>query len=653
MNSLSIKRVSQLAMLTTSVALLSACGGGGSSSSGGAGGGSGSSSEMLLIDPTPGANDYFGAQVVILNNGNIVVSDPGDSSVANENGAVHLYNPTTRALISSVYGDHADDQLGLHGITALENSNYVICTKVDSSDTISNAGSARLINGTTGVEIQALQGDQDNDFLCSDGITALSNSNYIISSGSDDNGAVSNAGSVRLMNGITGDQISVVEGSNSSERFGSGGGVTLLGNGNFVVANVSDASVNSGAGSVRLIDGSTGNQISILSGDNSFDLVGSQVAALGNNNYVVTATGDDTGFLVDVGSVRLMNGDNGNQIGVVFGDDNNDAIGDFITVLSNNNYVVSSRNDNNGLTTDASSVRLFDGTTSNQISALFGDESDDALGQDTSGIASNTISALNNGNYVIRSPFDNNGLIDNAGSVRLMDGATGAQLGSNFMGDIEDDRVGESSLTVLDNNNYVVASSRADNGAFVDAGSVQLFDGGNGNSLGLILVGSENRSRIASDGVASLGNNNYVVASGEDDDGTKDDAGSIRLFNGSNGVQINALFGDNSSSLLGLGSSSITVLNVLGNNDFVVLSPFNGNGSVRLVDGDNGNHLGAVFGESSDDLGSLAISSSGTTSTSISANITAASDSSYFLIGAPSWNNGDSNTGLVHMVTVN
>ncbi len=42
-------------------------------------------------------------------------------------------------------------------------------------ETVSNAGSARLVDGSTGVEIQAQLGDQVDDLLCRDGITVLSN----------------------------------------------------------------------------------------------------------------------------------------------------------------------------------------------------------------------------------------------------------------------------------------------------------------------------------------------------------------------------------------------------------------------------------------------------------------------------------------------
>jgi hypothetical protein len=633
---------------------LTACGGGGGGSGGTDSSGGATATVLELRDPTPGRDDYFGSYVVILSNGNVVVSDPGDSSIADANGAVHLYNPLTRALIASVYGDQADDQLGLHGITGLGNSNFVICSMVDNSGVTSNAGSARLVDGSSGIEIQALVGDQANDLLCKDGITALGNNNYVISSGLDDNGSVRDAGSVRLVDGTTGNQIAVLEGDQSFERFGLTGGVTVLSNDNYVVATLGDDEGGlQSVGSVRLFDGTTGAQINALIGDSAGDPIGTQVVVLANNNYVVASKSDDNGLVLDTGSIRLMNGATGNQISVVFGDDADDFLGGFITGLSNSNYVITSKEEDKDGISKASSVRLMNGSTGVQISVLFGDLEGDALGQriDDGFIAHNAVTALSNNNYVITSPSDDNGAIIDAGSVRLMDGTTGIQIGGIIFGDQEDDKIGESGVTVLSNDNYVIASSRDDNGLILDAGSVQLVSGTTGDAVGPLLIGETSRNRLANGGVSALGNNNYVVASGEDNNGTVSDTGSIRLFNGSTGEQINALFGDGSSALLGLGlGAAEKVINVLGNNNFVVLSPFNNNGSIRLVNGGTGVQTDRINAEVSSDLGAPGINSDGTTTTSVRSSITAPADSSYYLIGAPEWDNGERNAGLVRMV---
>jgi hypothetical protein len=190
-------RLSVLLLLTL---LLGACGGGG-----GGGGGSTPVSSLDLLDPTPGASNQFGASVIQLANGNIVVSEPNDSSVAAYSGAVHLYSPFSSTPIASIYGDVAYDRLGSTSITALGNNNYVIASAYDNEGGLAYAGSVRLVDGSTGLQIgTTLAGDVANDSLGSTSITALGNNNYVIASANDNEGGLAYAGSVRLVDGSTG-----------------------------------------------------------------------------------------------------------------------------------------------------------------------------------------------------------------------------------------------------------------------------------------------------------------------------------------------------------------------------------------------------------------------------------------------------------------
>ena len=98
----------------------------------GCGGGSGTSTPTVasfeLLDPNAAANNRFGYITRTLANGNIVVANPLDDTVATNAGAVHLYNPFTKAVIASFYGDNANDQLGESSVTALGNNNFVIAS---------------------------------------------------------------------------------------------------------------------------------------------------------------------------------------------------------------------------------------------------------------------------------------------------------------------------------------------------------------------------------------------------------------------------------------------------------------------------------------------------------------------------------------------
>ena len=184
--------------------LLTACSGGGGSST--------PVTSFELLDPIAAANNKFGTKVAILPNGNIVIAAPNDSSVALNSGAVHLYNPYTQTRLASFYGDTANDQLGSSGVTALANNNFVIASAFD-DETVVDGGTVRLVNGTTGVQINMLAGDMANDKLGISSITALTNNNYVIASENDDENSIVNAGSVRQMDGSTGNPIRTIIGS--------------------------------------------------------------------------------------------------------------------------------------------------------------------------------------------------------------------------------------------------------------------------------------------------------------------------------------------------------------------------------------------------------------------------------------------------------
>lgn len=558
-----------------------------------------------LIDPTPGASDQFGTIVVQLLNGNIVVSDPNDSSIATNNGAVHLYSPLFSTPIASIYGDMANDYLGRTRITALSNSNYVIVSRLDDIGGIADAGSIRLVNGDTGVQISILTGDGASD-LSGTKIIDLGNNNYVISSPSDNVGGIAVAGSVRLMNGSTGAQIgATLAGDVAGDALGHPG-ITVLSNYNYVVASAFDDEGGIvDAGSVRMFNGSTAVQVGpTLAGDVTSDLLGLRgTTALANGNYVIASSQDNEGGIMYAGSVRLINGSTGVQIGIALvGNTESDLLGtNGVAALGNGNYVFASFNDDVAGLVDAGSVRLVNGSTGVQISMRAGDSIGDSLGG-TGFSPRPNITVLDNNNYVIASPFDDVGSIVDAGSVQLINGSTGAQINS-LEGNVEDDQLGINSITALANNNYVIASANDDVAGVVDAGSVRLIDGSTGVQI-ISLQGDVEGDQLGLR-VNALGNNNYVIRSDNDDENGIVDAGSVRLVNGNTGVQIGAtLAGDISNDQLGR-----DVFTVLSNNNYVIASPFDDEGgivdagSARMADGITGEAIGTtIVGAATDDL---------------------------------------------------
>ena len=261
-----------------------------------------------LLDPNAAASNEFGTTTVILANGNIVVANPLDDTVATNAGAVHLYNPFTKAVIASFYGDNANDQLGESSVTALGNNNFVIASSSDDDGTTTvDAGSVMLINGATGVQIgTTLVGDTAYDILGSSSVTALGNNNFVIASAYDDDGG-GDAGSVMLINGATGAQIgTTLVGDTALDNLG-GTSVTALGNNNFVIASAND-DVNSvtNAGSIRQID-TTGTQVSIITGAVTNDMSNISVTDASTHNfYVVSLSKFDNNSMTDSGLVRVV-----------------------------------------------------------------------------------------------------------------------------------------------------------------------------------------------------------------------------------------------------------------------------------------------------------------------------------------------------------
>src|SRR5947209_12334557 len=78
---------------------------------------------LISPDTINPAVDTFGSSVVALRNGNVVVTDPTDSTVAPNAGAVFLYNGKTGSLLAELTGSTSGDLVGSGGVTALTNGN--------------------------------------------------------------------------------------------------------------------------------------------------------------------------------------------------------------------------------------------------------------------------------------------------------------------------------------------------------------------------------------------------------------------------------------------------------------------------------------------------------------------------------------------------
>ncbi|MCW8900115.1 MAG: hypothetical protein OQK95_05580, partial [Gammaproteobacteria bacterium] len=125
---------------------------------------------------------------------------------------VRLIDGTTGIEINMLAGDTPSDAIGSRGIIALANNNFVIASIYD-DEIVVDGGSVRLVDGSTGVAINMLAGDTANDQLGFDSVTTLANNNFVIVSKYDDEGGIVNSGSVRQIDGTTGNPIRSLVGS--------------------------------------------------------------------------------------------------------------------------------------------------------------------------------------------------------------------------------------------------------------------------------------------------------------------------------------------------------------------------------------------------------------------------------------------------------
>src|SRR5919199_616592 len=76
---------------------------------------------FLLLYPQPGGGKYFCGPNAGVGNENIVVSSPLDDLIAQNSGAVYLFNPNTGAQLGTINGANANDQFGNTAVSALPN----------------------------------------------------------------------------------------------------------------------------------------------------------------------------------------------------------------------------------------------------------------------------------------------------------------------------------------------------------------------------------------------------------------------------------------------------------------------------------------------------------------------------------------------------
>ena len=547
--------------------------------------GAGAAAPIDVVGPTGSMS--FGATVNVLDNGNVIVTDPEYStSAALRLGAVYLYS-VNGTLISTLTGSSPNDIVGSGGIVPLTNGNFVVVSDfwvnkspVDPENTL---GAVTWVDGRTGLSgvvssNNSIVGATSPGFAGQMRATALPNGNYVVQSNwwTLDGYSV---GAVTLGSGsgdVTG-QISIANslyGSTQNDDVGII--VKPLPSSNFlVITSTWSHGAASSAGAVTWCSGTTGcvgpvSAANSLIGSTPGDEVGN-VAVLANGNYVVTAPWRDAkGF--PVCSATWGDGTKG-----VFGEitEDNSLLGDettggaiYAVPLSNGNYVVGTPHWH-----DVGAATWADGfgPTADTISAgnsLVGTTIDSGIGQN--------VVALTNGNYVLASP---NWSSDNSdsfqGAVTWVDGSHRTSgiisQANSFVGSSPSGYVGAEVLP-LANGNYVASSASWDDGNASYAGEATWFDGSrpttgiSSSSNSLVGVGNYDEVAIA---VVGLANGNYVVGSANWDGSTINEPGAATWGDGTQGV---SGFVTPTSSLVGDSAAAVGLPIALNNGSYLLVS---------------------------------------------------------------------------------
>ena len=572
----------------------------------------------------PFGSGQFGGGVTVLPNGNIVVIDrlydvTTPTAIADV-GAVYLYDGNTLALISQLTGSSANDQVGDSGVTVLSNGNFV----VNSRNWNGAVGAVTWCSGTTGLSGTVSAGNSlVGSFFTdsySNGVTALTNGNYVVrtpswGSGANDFGAATWGNGTSGVSGVISSSNSLV-GTIVTDSVGIGG-VTALPNGNYVVSSPNWGSL-SHFGAVTFGNGTTGisggvSSANSIVGSHLHDHVGLYgITVLTNGNYVVNSYDwDAPGGGTDAGAVTFGSGTAG-VTGVVssanslVGSSASDFVGwAGVYPLPNGNYVVDSYR---WAANDLGAVTWGSGTSgvSGVVSAgnsLVGSTTNDSVGR-------NGIASLVSGNYVVSSEIWG---ANDIGAVTWCNGVTGmigaVSESNSLTGVAAGDKVGTTSVA-LTNGHYVVRSPAWNNGPLTFAGAVTWCNGTSA-TIGKVttansLVGSQEGDNVGDIDVVPLTNGNYVVNSRHWQYGPISLAGAATWRNGfgpSTGVvsSANSLVGSANGDMIGRGSNFGTDgVVALTNGNYVVNTPSwsQGNGAVTWGNGSTGTSGEVTIGNS-------------------------------------------------------
>jgi hypothetical protein len=555
----------------------------------------------------------------LLSNGNFVVLSPqfGSGGIATSaRGAATFGSGQTgvAGLLSasnSLVGNPGD-RIASGGVLALSDGAYVVISPLWSSPTATLTGAVTWGSGLGGVAgsisgSNSLIGSSSNDQVGSGGVFRGVAGRYVVSSPLWDRPLLSNAGAATrggaggVVGAISIDNSIIGAPGGSTDRQVSSGGITVLGDGDFIVQSpLWDSSVASdvGAATFAARDGS-GFEVSAsnsLIGSVAGSRVGTTVVELNNGDYVVASPQFASETAAAIGAVTRGNGVSGSS-GILsssnslVGSTAQDRVGSNVTALTDGGYVVGSPNwtrsgiSQAGASTYGAANTGIVGVVS-VANSLVGSSAGDRVGFEHTELRGNPLGA---GTFLTATPHWRNGNAQDAGAVTLsrpdFRGVGAVTSGNSAVGTTTGDQV--SRVISLDQGDFVIAAPLWDGPGVVDAGIATLFQvaplsGPIENNVSNLRGGHAN-ARIGIN-VVALPNGSALIGSPHWGTPASAERGWLYQASGSGfggiagGPFLSGFKG--SSTLDRVGSGGVKLFS---NGDFVVVSPEANRNSVPRV----------------------------------------------------------------------
>lgn len=495
-------------------------------------------------------NTDFGTRVgregvKVLANGNYVVltrswqdaSDNTVGAVTFGNGATGIVGVVSAA--NSLVGSVIFDEVGSGGVVELANGDYVVRSpRWNGAGT--RRGAVTRCSGNTGCvgavsAANSLTGARDNDRVgdieAGEGVVALDAGRYVVVSPYWDSATAADVGAVTwcAAAGCTGtvSAANSLTGSTLRDRVGRDG-VVRLSDGHYAIASgFWDNGAVADVGAVNWCNGSTGCTGTVgtgnaLVGAQAYDFIGtSGIAALSSGGgFVVGSPTFNRGTVVNAGAITRVA--SGGLVGVVsaansrVGARSNDLIGASVLALANGNLVGFSADWDSASARDVGAVTWCATSCTGEVdasNALTGTLAGDRVG-------SGGVGVLDNGHYVVLSPFWSFATDPAVGAATWCNGASGCfgavASANSLTGTLFHQRVGDGPFVAMPGGRYLVGSIhwRAD-APGTSAGAATVSTGATGLvgtvSAGNSLVGSALNDRLGSGGAGAVGGNFLAI----------------------------------------------------------------------------------------------------------------------------------------------